>query len=133
MGNFFTETGTPTAEGQKILGTVKLAIQDLVESDAVYRLNQAELLTLGGHLAKIAGEAISNKIAYKLRLTHKYQSMTDDEFRAYLKDKYGNCWPIVSIEVEELQRMPQEDLEKVAQDRNFLCDSLVDYMHSIKM
>src|SRR5271163_1601740 len=128
MGKFFTDNGTPIAEGQKLLDTVKSATQDLMESDVIYRMDQAELLTLGGHLAKIVGEAISRKITYKLRLTHRYQSMTDDEFRAHLKDKYGECWPIVSLEMEELQRMPQEDLEQAAQNRNFLCDSLISYM-----
>src|SRR5271170_1453769 len=122
MNKFFTDNGTPTAEGQKLLDIVKSATQDLMESDVVYHMDQAELLILGGHLAKIVGEAISRKITYKLRLTHRYQSMTDDEFRAHLKDKYGECWPIVSLEVEELQRMPQAELERVSNDRNFLCN-----------
>lgn len=133
MSKYFTETGSLTTEGERLLSDVKHALSDLIESDPVYRMDQMELRVLGSHLAKMAATGVSDRITRQAQLIGKYQAMTDEEFMAHIHSKYGILWTIVSLEKEELQRMPQSVLEAAAQDRNFICESLYEYMISRKM
>lgn len=131
MSRYFTDNGSLTQEGHRLILWVKQHLSDLMESDAVHYMSEQELRTLGAHLATMTGEAVSHHIADKLQHTAFLQAMTDEQFMAHIHKIYNNNWKLVTMEPEEYVRFPRAILEKLVTDGDYIGESLRAYMTGI--
>ena len=80
---------------------------------------------------EVVGEAVSHHIADKLQHTVFLQAMTDEEFMAYIHQRYNDNWKLVTLEPEEYIRFPRAILEKLVVDGDYIGDSMLRYMVSV--
>lgn len=122
---WFKENGFLSDEGDKAFLEVKTELENLLDTDEVRDMTISELQTLGSCLAKLTADRIHDKIVHRQRMTSELETMTDDQFYAYLKDKYGeHVWQFCTLSPEELARCPVPslaDFEKIMQEnaKNF--------------
>jgi len=106
MEKLFDEKGNFTEAGHKLLSDFNYGLFMIMLSDHVADMSEAELRLLGSQLHQIVGETITNKISRKLQITSYFNFMSDMEFEAYLKEKYGPIWDVTPLTPEELARVP---------------------------
>jgi hypothetical protein len=131
MSKYFTGNGLLTDKGKHLLLWFNQQLDDLMESDAVHFMSEAELRTLGATLTKAVGEGVSKHIADKLQQAAFLQAMTDEEFMAYMQQRYTNNWKLVSLEPEEYVRFPRAILERLVADGDYIGQTMQEYMVSI--
>ena len=105
--------GVITPEGKRLMIDLLYGLDQVMTSDEVSAMSEGELRVLGTYLAKVMAEAISAKISKKLQLQSSFDAMSDEEFEAYLKEKYGSVWNLVTLTKEEYQRVPVLSQEKI--------------------
>lgn len=105
-----SETGFLTSKGkelanQKVFQGAK-ELLDIMETEN-------ELRIMAGILSKHIGDLVANKIAERAAQQNTFFNMSDEAFENYLKAKYGDHYPLMSLTKEELDRCPALDDEKV--------------------
>lgn len=116
MRKLFLENGLLSPEGEKLASGVRCAITDMMESDDLKDLSEAELRALQSNLAKMVGDAFGKYIARNIQFINRLNAMTNEEFYSHLKDKYGDNWILHSLEKEERARLPHADLQRLADE-----------------
>lgn len=115
MSKWFQENGFLSEEGKRALIEVRDELENVLGQDEVREMSVQELQTLQCNLMKMVGDAMSQKIAYRQQISNEYAHLTDDQFYAYLQEKYGSLWQFMSLTPEELARIPplsEEDIKK---------------------
>lgn len=113
MSKAFDEKGNFSEEGKRLCIDLRYGLEQLMSSDEVKEMNENELHILGGLLAKMVGEAVSNRISFKRHLQGSLDAMSDEQFESYLKEKYGTIWNLVTLTEEEYRRCPTLSQEKI--------------------
>lgn len=119
MSKYFIENGSLSEAGLHLVSGIKNKLEEIITSDEIRYMSEAELRMIETHLHKLLGDTISNKLAARQQLQAKYQAMSDDEFYSYLKEKYGAMWRWLSLTPEELERVPpltNEQIEKAIEE-----------------
>lgn len=121
-----SETGFLTSEGkelanQKVFQGAK-ELFDMMETEN-------ELRIMAGILSKHIGDLVANKIAKKSIQQNPFFNMSDEGFELFLKAKYGENYPLMSLTKEELDRCPALDDEKV---RKAWADGLKAFQDAMK-
>lgn len=101
MSKLFKEDGNLTEYGDKLL-------REEFDMEVKLWLKQAnsetEVQILGSLLAKRVGDLVNEQLSTKKAYQGKLDKMTDDQFEAFLKIKYGPRWPLITLTTEELER-----------------------------
>ena len=105
MNKYFTDNGFLSEEGKKLVEEFNFGLATTLMQDAVRNMSEAEISTLGCNLGKCLGDTISNLIQSKSQSKNKFIAMTDEQFEAHLKERYGERWMLVSVTKEELDRV----------------------------
>lgn len=105
-----SETGFLTPKGkelanQKVFQGAK-ELLDMMETEI-------ELRIMAGTLSKHIGDLVANKLAEQNQKRSELDAMSDQEFEASMKAKYGENWMLKSITPEELRRCPVISKEKL--------------------
>ena len=108
----FKDNGLLTEKGKEVLAPVQKALDAVLQHDDISRMSDIELQVIGAALAKMVGDTISWKRQAKRDMTNKLFAMTDEQFDAYMRDKYNGDWLLVSLTEEELARCPQPSAEE---------------------
>src|ERR1017187_9288398 len=122
---WFKENGILSNEGEKAMIEVRDELDNFLDHDEVEDMSVSELQTLGACLANFVADRIHKKIIRRHQMHNRLEAMTDEEFYAYLKEKYGDhIWQFCTLTPEELARCPTlspEDFEKIMQEnaKNF--------------
>lgn len=122
-----SETGFLTSKGkeladQKVFQGAK-ELLDMMQTEI-------ELRIMAGILSKHIGDLVANKIAEKSAAQkNPLFNMSDEEFELFLKAKYGENYPLMSLTKEELERCPALDDEKV---RKAWADGLKAFQEAMK-
>jgi hypothetical protein len=119
MKDFFNGNGVLTKDGLDLLLELNTALDNLMASDHVMDMTENDLRLLGSHLSSMIGNIISKRISTKLQTKTQFDIMTDDEFYAYLEQKYGQLWRLLTLTHEEYHRVPQlsdEDIKKALEE-----------------
>lgn len=112
MRKLFQGNGLLTEEGRNVFQTLQ-SVLDGVVSDTCRNMSESEMLTVQAALAKMVGDTMSNAMQAKRDLKNKFAAMTNEQFEAYLKVKYGEKWPLISLTQEELDRVPRLTRDEV--------------------
>lgn len=116
---FYKENGFLSEEGKQLLAPVAEALSKVFSSLDVREMSESQLRILGSSLQHLVGEATSNVIQNKNEITRRFESMTDEQFEAFLKVKYGDKWMLVSLTPEEFARIrpiSREEIEKALEE-----------------
>lgn len=109
MSKYFTGNGFLSEEGKRLVEDFNFGLAATFIQDAVKEMSEAELRTLGAALSNIIGNQVSNLIAAKNNLAKKLDDMSDEQFVAFMKAKYGKNWMLISITDEEFNRVKRMD------------------------
>lgn len=101
MKKMFTENGLLSEEGSRVFKEILDGKINTILSQAE---NVAELQILGSLLHKRIGDAVSEKILAQQERQKLFEDMNDEQFKAYLKAKYGDNWIFQTLANEELDR-----------------------------
>ena len=113
MKDFFNGNGVLTEEGKTLLLDFNTALDNLMASDNVMDMTENDLRLLGSYLSSVIGNRISKRISTKLQTKSQFDAMTDDEFYAYLQQKYGQLWRLLTLTHEEYHRVPRLTDEEI--------------------
>jgi|SRR5579885_730370 len=116
---FYKENGFLSEEGKKLLAPVAEALSKVFASADVREMSESQLRVLGSSLAHMVGETTTNVIQSKAEVTRRFEQMSDEQFEAYLKAKYGDKWMLVSLTPEEFARvrpLSKEEIEKALEE-----------------
>jgi|SRR6185369_5116035 len=113
MNKLYKENGLLSEHGENVTYPLKDALQRILFHNDIRALSEYELRTLGGALQKIVGDAISERTQAKRELASKFAAMSDDDFYAHLKNRYGEKWMLVSLNNEEFERLPRLSKEEI--------------------
>ena len=116
---FYKENGFLSEEGKKLLAPVAEALSKVFTSVEVREMSESQLRILGSSLSHLVGETTSNFIQSKAEVTRRFESMSEEQFEAYLKAKYGDKWMFVSLTPEEFARVrpiSKEEMDKALEE-----------------
>lgn len=106
MKKLMKEDGTFTDFGKAETSHLKEAINMVLHHADTNEMNIGELRTLGSLIAKMVGDAVSERLQKKKEAVNKLQAMSDEEFTSYLQNKYGDGWRLKTLTSEEHERCP---------------------------
>jgi len=106
MSIYFKENGFLTPEGEMLLVTFKGAIESLFDSFEVQDMMESEIRVLGSVMTNMVGNTVSKHVSAQKQDSGRFAEMTDEQFDAYLKEKYGSLWMCAALSEEELARCP---------------------------
>lgn len=120
FSKLYKENTFLTEEGKQFLAPVQEALDKVFASSVGRELTITQIRILGSTLAHMVGEKVSNTIQERSDVTATLDSMNDDEFKAYMANKYGEKWIFHTATTEELERC-----SKLAEDNaaSILADS----------
>jgi hypothetical protein len=104
MKQLFKETGALTPKGEEMLRPLRIALEDLLETDEFSKMPEQEVRVLQTQIMKLIGDQFCDKIASKRQRAGRYFNMTDEEFETHIHTKYGNVWMWMTLEPEEMLR-----------------------------
>ena len=128
MSKWFKENGFLSDDGKEALKDFQRALDEILISDEVEEMSQGELQTLQSNMAKMVGDTVSSVFRSRAEVeadkrNNPLWKLTNEEFYASLKAKYGDGWQLVGLTKEELNRCPplsrkeiREALEKGAKE-----------------
>jgi hypothetical protein len=102
---WLVDGGSLSEEGKRITADFQTALNDILSKTEVREMTFSEVQTLGANLHKMVGDAISDRITGRIQFANSLEQMTDAQFEAYLKVKYGSVWSRVTLTPEELARI----------------------------
>lgn len=105
MNKYFTENGFLSEDGKKLVEEFNSGLVATLNQAGAKNMSEAEIRTLGCNLGKILGDTISNLLQTKSDSKNSFSVMTDEQFEAHLKNKYGARWMLVSVTKEEFDRV----------------------------
>ena len=105
MSHYFNENGSLSEEGKTFLTNFRSGLEMLFDTDELRELTECELRMLQSNMIELISTKFSNRIASKIYKANKFANLTDQEFEDYLKNKYGNMYPFMSLTEEELHRV----------------------------
>jgi|SRR5579859_2329087 len=107
MNDIFDKSGNLTDLGEKLTANFQHSLQELMNSLEISQVPENQLCQVGDFLSKILSEAIFKKKVEKQQLTNQINTMNDEDFLAYLKNKYGaygNLYKPLQLSFEEYTR-----------------------------
>lgn len=113
MNKMFKENGFLSEEGKKVLQPLHDELTELFSNPEVRNMSVSELRVLGANLAKAVGDLTSEAILARNQMSAKLAAMSDEQFEAYLKARYGEGWMFQSLTPEELERAPRLQTEEI--------------------
>ena len=111
MNRYFKENGQLSPEGENLLVTFKSAIEMLFDTDECQDLTATELRMLNRNMLSMLNDRFSRRFAIKAQRETQLQELNDEEFKAYLDEKYGTIWELTGLEgltEEEVRRLSPE-------------------------
>lgn len=115
MNNYFNKNGTLTPEGKRLILHYTGAIDILFNTEECADLSMDELKVLQTNMLAYLNDKFARRLAHKQAIIDKLNQMSDQEFEAYLKEKYGSVWPLLTLSHEEYARVPVLSQEKIEQ------------------
>lgn len=133
MNKWFRENGFLSDEGKEALKDFQSALNEVLSSFEVEDMTVSGLQTLQSNMSKMVGDAISNLLQARLEVEVDKQNnplwkLTDEEFYASLKEKYGERWMLVGLTKEELSRCPKpskEDVKRVMDEAREIGQAII--------
>jgi predicted house-cleaning noncanonical NTP pyrophosphatase (MazG superfamily) len=119
MYKIFKEDGTLSLYGKKVFEQLHYTLSEKIASPEVRALTHNQLLILKSHLSQLVGDLISEIALDKKQSASYLSSLTDEEFEAYMKNKYGEHWEFEACTPEELDRVKpisKEELEAAMEE-----------------
>jgi hypothetical protein len=113
MTKMFKDNGFLSEEGKKVLQPLHDELMELFSNPEVRNMSVSELRVLGANLAKAVGDLTSGAILARNQMAAKLAAMSDEQFEAYLKARYGEGWMFQSLTPEELERAPRLQTEEI--------------------
>lgn len=114
MSKYFKDNGFLSEDGKKLVQPVHDSLMEVLTSKEVrHEMSEAEIMTLGSNLAKAVGDHISELLFAKRQPSNQYTDMSDEQFEAHLKAKYGDKWMLVALTKEEFARLPKPSDEEI--------------------
>lgn len=113
MSKLFREDSFLSEDGKKVLQPLHDGLMEVISDIAVREMSVAELRVLGANLAKLVGDVISEQIFARTQNTNRFNTLTDEQFYAQLKAKYGEHWMLVTLTKDELARLPRLSREEM--------------------
>jgi hypothetical protein len=112
MSKWFKGNGFLSDEGKEALKNFREAMEEILASEEVEEMKVSELQTLQSNMSKMVGDAVSNVLQAREEIEADKRSnplwkLTDEEFYASLKEKYGEKWMLVGLTKEEFARCPR--------------------------
>lgn len=127
---FFDDNGFLSEDGKRMLLEFNTAIENLIATDEVDDMSEAEIRAMGSVLSKNIGDAVANRISRKLQEKNKLTAMSEKDFEAYLKNKYGDNWFFMTLTPEEFDRVPTLDFDQIYKDIQVIGESLMKHLNS---
>jgi hypothetical protein len=128
MKDLFKENGSLTEEGERFIIDFQYGLSQIMESDEVQEMSDDQLRTLQSNLMKMIGRVFTIKMSRNLQFLNDLFTLTDEQFYAHLKDKYGDNWIFHSLEKEERERIPLPDLQKIADESKYIGETIIKHM-----
>lgn len=119
MSKLFTETGALTPKGEELLRAMKIALEDLSETDTFSKMPEQEVRILQTQIMTLVGNLFCDKIISKRQRSGRYFKMTDQEFETHIKTKYSDVWMWMTLEPEEMNRyadIAKKNFDKLAEE-----------------
>lgn len=119
MNKYFKDNAQLTDEGKQVLKPLSEALEQIFGTQTVKDMSVQEIETLASNMAKMVADFVFDKKIVKNEIVKKFNEMTDEQFEAYLKAKYGPQYMLVGLTKEELDRVPplsKEDLKKAMEE-----------------
>lgn len=101
----FVGNGELGEDGKRLIADFRYGLTQIMESFELEALSENDLRVLESNLHKLVGDAFTGKISYLLQVDGKLQAMSDQEFEAYLQEKYGSIWRETPLTPAELRRV----------------------------
>jgi hypothetical protein len=101
MSHYFNQNGSLNENGKRLLTHFKGALDQLFNSMELHDLNKTELLMLSTTMLSMVSNRITNRLAFKQKKSDEFRAMTDQEFEAYMNEKYGSVWKFLELTEEE--------------------------------
>jgi hypothetical protein len=98
------EGGVLSDYGKGFLKRLTDNLESALSSEEVRSMSVSQLRTFGGILAKLIGDAVSNRMEIKSNYENRFSIMSDNEFETYLKNKYGEKWTLTPLSKDEFAR-----------------------------
>src|SRR5574338_899647 len=114
MKKLFDGNGFLSEEGKKTFEKVQETLSETI-TDVCRDMSESEMLTVQATLAKMVGDTMSWHMQSKRDLKNRFAAMSNEQFEAYLKSKYGARWHLVSLTKEELDRVPRLTRDQVTE------------------
>lgn len=102
MNKYINGNGFLTEDGKRIMAPVQQALNTALKELGAN--DEASLRNAGAVLAKLVGDTISNTIQNKKDTEAMLNAMSDEQFEAFMKAKYGERWLFQTATPEELKR-----------------------------
>lgn len=108
MGSYFNKDGTLTPEGENLLIHYRGAIESLFDTEECTDLSLEETKWLQKAMLTMLNDRCAKRITHKQKLIDRLNEMSQEEFEAYLQEKYGSVWQFLTLSHEELARVPKK-------------------------
>lgn len=105
MNKLIKDTGFLNEAGEKFIFKFKSHLEYLFRCPEIKEMTENELRTFGAVIVGIVNNSITKHICIHNAVMKELNSMTDDQFTSYLKDKYGKDYMLVSLTKEEFERV----------------------------
>lgn len=109
MSKLYKENGDISPYGDDTFSTYLDKEVKVLLNDAT---SENELRLIGSLIQKRVGDIVSNAIQTKNKV-NPFKSLSDEQFRDYLKGKYGDRYSFVSLTPDEYDRVPRISEEKI--------------------
>lgn len=111
LDDAFNEYGHPTKMGRYAVIPFTVTMEKIFSSEYVKYMTIDETKALIKNLNSIMEKMLSKRIEGKEKLIAQFAGMSDEQFMAYLKVKYGKDYMLISLPVEEYNRLPEFKFE----------------------
>lgn len=111
LNDSFDEHGYPTKIGKHAIIPFTVTMEKIFSSEYVKDMTVDETKNLIKNLYSIMEKMLSKRIEGKEKLIAQFAGMSDEQFMAYLKVKYGKDYMLTSLPIEEYNRLPDFKFE----------------------
>lgn len=92
-------------EDEDILLPVAQSVEKLFSTAPVKEMTVSQLRAFGLYTIRVIADMFAEKVQARENLISRFENMTDDQFEAYLKAKYGEDWMFKSLAPDEFGRV----------------------------
>lgn len=99
------DDGKLTDLGKEVFGKFASQVEEFITNSSFKYMTSSEIQAIGVLMSSIVGNSISNHMQIKYEFSEKFNKMSDEEFEAYLLNKYGPNYMLTSLTSEEYERI----------------------------